>query len=62
MVKDGAMPTTRHARTRSSAGNRMRNGGSCGARGRSFGAGPKNTSRMNRSEYATVNMLARVTM
>ena len=26
------------------------------------GAGPKNTSRIKRSEYATVNMLARVTM
>ena len=31
-------------------GKRMRNGGSCGVRGRSFGGGPKNTSRMKRSE------------
>ena len=50
IVTAGAMPTTRQASTRSSTGNRIQRGGSWGVRGRPVGAGPKNTSRMKRSE------------
>ena len=46
----GTMPTTRHASTNNSAGNRMRNGGSRGLRGRVWDGGPKKTSRIKRSE------------
>src|SRR4051794_19981179 len=62
IVKAGTIPTTRQASTSSSAGKRIRNGGSRGVRETAVGGGPKNTSRMKRSEYATVNMLAAVTI
>ena len=41
---------SRQASTRTSTGKRIQRGGSCGVRGSSVGAGPKNTSRMKRSE------------
>ena len=42
------MPTTRQAKTRSSIGNRIQCGGSCGSRGKFTGGGPKKTVWMKR--------------
>src|SRR3989344_5565407 len=56
----GNVPTTRQASTSSSTGTRIQCGGSCGGRGGAGGGGPKNTSTVKRSEYATLNMPATV--
>ena len=60
MDQAGSMPTTMHTSTSSSTGTRIQCGGSCGRWGRSVAGGPKNTSTVKRSEYATLNMPARV--
>jgi hypothetical protein len=59
-VSPGSTPTSRHMNTSSALGNSIHRGGSCGARGRSVAGGPKNTWRMKRSEYATLNAPAMV--
>src|SRR5574344_2886960 len=59
-VQAGKMPTTKQINTKSSTGTRIQCGGSCGVRGKSCAGGPKNTSTVNRSEEATLNMPAKV--
>src|SRR5688500_19088851 len=52
----GNIPTTRQAVTSSALGSSIQRGGSCGFFGRSSAGGPKNTCRINRNEYATLNV------
>jgi hypothetical protein len=56
----GSVPTNKHSNTSVALGNNIKRVGSCGWRGNSAGALPKNTWRMKRAEYATLNMPARV--
>src|SRR5687768_3450059 len=52
----GNIPTTRQAVTSRALGSSIQRGGSWGFFGRSSAGGPKNTCRINRREYATLNV------